>query len=218
MKNLFLTTVAALFLLTACSKDESFEPLEKQMNEKVYVLDQNKEQAEIRAMNVNNSQGGINFTKTTDNRNYGFTSGLYQPLFMDPVILSWSGSQDETGTFGTAELLISRANFTIHVVMEAECITVKGDTAMYGAIITNVIEVSGDAPPLTANWRYYFQVKDNLQGSGIGSDQISNISIFASPRTTSLCNVYPPKHSIWYENGHSDVLNPGFVEVSNNPQ
>lgn len=221
MKNLFLTTAAALFLLTACSKDESFETveIENQTNEKVYVLDQSKAESNFTPLNsVNNSEGGVNFSRRTDNSEYGFTSGLYQPLYMDPTSLSWSGSRDESGSFGTVELQINRTNYNIHIVLEAECISVDGDTAMYGATIIDVIEVSGDTPPLTVMWRMYFQVKDNDNGNGIGFDQISNTLIFASPRSVSLCNIYPPKHGVWNTNGHANVQSPGFVEVSNNPQ
>jgi len=218
MKNLFLTTAAALFLLTACSTDESFEQVDEQTTDVIYVLEQNKEQGTFTTMEINNYQGGVNFTKTTDNNELGHTSGLYQPLYMDPVILSWSANQDETGTYGNAELQISRTNYNIHVVMQTECITVDGDTAMFGGIITEVLELSGDTPPLTSNWRFYFQVKDNAIGNGMGADQISNTSIFASPRTPSLCNVYPPNHRIWTDSGSVDVQNPGFVEVSVNPQ
>lgn len=218
MKNLFLTLTAGLFLLSACSKDESFETIDEQSNDVIYVLDQNQEQGTFTTMAVDNYQGGVNFTKTTGNSDFGHTSGLFQPMYRDPVVLSWSGNRDDTGTYGNAELLISRTNYNIHILMEAECITVDGDTAMYGAIITEVIELSGDAPPLTANSRFYFRVKDNQQGGSAGFDQISNTLIFASPRSQSLCNVYPPDHRIWSSNGYENVMSPGFVEVSNNPE
>jgi hypothetical protein len=218
MKNLFLILTAGLFLLTACSKDESFETIDEQSNDVIYVLDQNQEQGAFTTMAVDNSQGGLNFTRTTDNSEFGHTSGLYAPMYQDPVILSWSANKDETGTYGTAELQISRTNYNIHVVMQTECISVDGNKAMYGAIITEVLELSGDTPPLTANWRFYFQVTDNQQGGSAGYDQISSTLIFASSRSPSLCNVYPPDHRIWSSNGYENVMNPGFVEVSNNPE
>lgn len=218
MKNLFLTTAAALFLLTACSKDESFEQVDEQSNDVIYVLEQNQEQGTFRTVGIDNSQNGTNFIATTNNSDFGYTDGLYAPMFRDPVSLSWSAIKDESGTYGTAELQISRTNYNIHVIMQTECLTVDGDTAMYGAVITEVVELSGDTPPLTVNWRFYFQVKDNKGANGVGFDQLSSTSIFASPRSQSLCNVYPPNHRIWSANGHENVQSPGFVEVSRNPQ
>jgi hypothetical protein len=218
MKNLFLTLTAGLFLLTACSKDESFEQIDGQSNDLIYVLEQNNEQGTFTTMEIDNFQGGVNSTRTTDHGDLGYTSGLYEPMFQDPVILSWSANKDETGTYGNAELQISRPNYNIHILMETECISLDGDTAMYGAIITEVLDLSGATPPLTANWRFYFQVKDNAPENGIRGDQISSTSIFASPRSPSLCNVYPPNHLIWSANGSQDVMSPGFVEVSVNAQ
>jgi hypothetical protein len=218
MKNLFLTIAIGSFLLTACSKDESFEPIDEQTNDVIYVLEQNQELGTFSTVAIDDFSSGTNFIATTDNSEYGHTSGLYQPMYRDPVVLSWTGDLDESGSFGTAELLISRTNYSIHVIMQAECISVDGNMAMYGGIITEVLALSGDTPQLTANWRFYFQVKDNQQGGGVGFDQISNTLIFAAPRTPSLCNVYPPNHRIWSSNGNENVMSPGFVEVSNNPQ
>lgn len=218
MKNLIVTMTAGLILLTGCSKDESFETTEEQTANSIYVLEQNNGQAMFRTIAIEPFQSGENFTTTTDNSEFGHTSGLFAPTNRDAVILSWSANRDETGTYGNAELQMSGPNYSMHIVMETECITVDGDTAMYGAIITEVVELSGNTPPLTASWRFYFQVKDNEQGIGLGFDQISGKWIFASPRSQSLCAVYPPKHPIWSSNGYENVMNPGFVEVSNNPQ
>lgn len=217
MKNLIIPIALGVFLFPSCSNDESFEPVEEQTTDSIYVLEQNMGQSTLGIIEIDNFTSGANYLTTTNGNDFAHSSGLYEPSFRDPVILSWYGNHDNTGAYGTAELQISRPTYSIHVVMETECITVNGNTAMYGAIITEVIELSGNTPPLTDMWRFYFQVKDKTPSLRNGVDQISNKWIFASPRSVSLCSIYPPNHPIWSSNGQADVLSPGFVEVSNNP-
>jgi hypothetical protein len=217
MKNLSLLMTAGLFLLTACSKDESFEPMEEQTNDVVYVLDQNIDQAAFTTVAMDDFTSGVNFTRQTSSSGFAHTSGLYQPMYQDPVILSWFGNKDGHGFYGSAELQISRPNYNIHIIMQTECITVDGDMAVYGARITEVLELSGDTPPLTAEWRFYFQVIDNGRAKSPAFDQISNKWVFAYPRSQSLC-IIPPTHRFWTANGYDNVQSPGFVEVSNYPE
>lgn len=214
MKNLILTMTAGLILLTGCSKDESFETTQEQINDLVYVLEQNGNTSNFKTITLE----GANLTLTTEDDGYGETYGLYAPNTRDPRLLSWSGFTDETGTYGTAEYHFSLPAYTLHFVMQAECIVVEGNKAMYGGIITEVIERSGNAPEIAENWRFYFKVIDNEQGSRHIYDQISNTMIFASPMSPSLCNAYPPGHRIWSSEGYQDVREPGFVEVSEVPE
>ena len=217
MKNLFLTITAGLFLLTGCSKDDSLELIEPKSTDLIYVLDQNMDQANFNAIEIDNFQAEAKFSTSTETSEFGSTSGYYEPAFRNTVILEWSANRDERGTSGTAELQISNPSYSMHFIMETECISIDGGVAMYGAIITEVIELTGDTPPLTVAWRLYFQVKDgdNNGTKRLNFDQMSNKWIFASPRSPSLCSVYPPKHPIWSSNGYENVLSPGFVEVSN---
>ena len=216
MKNLILLMTAGLILLTGCSKDESFEPIEEQTNDLVYVLEQHGNTSTFRTI----TPEGANLTLITDKDGFGETFGLYSPYTRDQRLLSWSGFTDETGTYGTAEYYFSLPEYTLHFVMQAECIVVEGNKAMYGGIITEVIERSWNAPEITENWRFYFKVIDNEQRqfSSHIYDQISNTMIFASPRSMSLCNIYPPGHRIWSSEGYQDVHEPGFVEVSDHPE
>ncbi len=214
MKNLFLTMTAGLILLTGCSKEESFETTPEQINDLVYVLEQNGNTSNFKTITLE----GANLTLTTEDDGYGETYGLYAPNTRDQRLLSWSGFTDETGTYGTAEYHFSLPAYTLHFVMQAECIVVEGNKAMYGGIITEVIERSGNAPEIAENWRFYFKVIDNEQGSRHIYDQISNTMIFASPMSPSLCNAYPPGHRIWSSEGYQDVREPGFVEVSEVPE
>ena len=214
MKNLFLTMTAGLILLTGCSKEESFETTPEQTNDLVYVLEQNGNTSNFKTITLE----GANLTLTTEDDGYGETYGLYAPNTRDQRLLSWSGFTYETGTYGTAEYHFSLPAYTLHFVMQAECIVVEGNKAMYGGIVTEVIERSGNAPEIAVNWRLYFQVTDIEDSPSRGFDQISNTMIFASPRSPSLCNAYPPGHRIWSSQGYQDVREPGFVEVSEVPE
>lgn len=216
MKNLFLTIIAGFVLLTGCSKDESFEQIDEQSNDVVYVFNQNLDQAEFSNVTIDNLMESSSIRSPGYGEYFAHSSGLYKPLFKDPIILSWFANLDDTGTHGTAELQITKPSFTMHFAMETECIIVDDNKVVYGALITEVIELSGNTPPITEMWRLYFQVTDNYQygSGGVDCDEISNNWIFASPRSASLCSVYPPNHIIWSCDGHTDVLSPGFVKVT----
>jgi hypothetical protein len=214
MKNSILLIATGLILLTGCSKEESFETTPEQIIDLVYVLEQNGNTSTFRTITLE----GANLTLTTEDEGYGETYGLYAPNTRDQRLLSWSGFTDETGTYGTAEYHFSLPAYTLHFVMQAECIVVEGNKAMYGGIVTEVIERSGNAPEIAVNWRLYFQVSDIEDSPNRGFDQISNTMIFASPRSPSLCSAYPPGHRIWSSQGFQDVREPGFVEVSEVPE
>jgi hypothetical protein len=218
MKNLFLTITAGFILLTGCSIDESIEPIDEQSSDAIYLLDNSTEQNSFSILEIDNVSGELNYTSKPNPNTFACTSGLYDPMMRDVEVLSWNGIQDDTGCFGSATLEIRKPSYTIYARMETECITVVGNKAMFGATITEVLEISGNTPPITAMWRFYFQVTDADHVISNDYDQISNIWIFASPRSASLCSVYAPNHRIWSSKGHANVLPPGFVEVSNNPE
>lgn len=219
MKNLILSLTLGLILLTGCSKEESFEPIEEQTIDSVYVLKQIDGTTTWETMSIEGLQTGSDYIYTTDNGNSnGQTSGLFMPTYRDLLVISWSGFTDETGTYGNAEIQMSTPGYSFHFILQTECITVDGNAAMYGGIVTEVVEQSGNPPPFGINWRFYFEVKDSEQGGRHIYDQISNTRIFASPRSPSLCLAYPAGHRIWSSQGYEDVREPGFVEVSNHPE
>ena len=222
MKNLILPIALAAILLTACSKEESVEQFEEQNIDSVYVLNQFNETSYWDTMEVDE------FQRSTDNTNLensvareSNTRGHYLPSSRDAMIIQWAGSQTEQNTSGRAELKQSNPNFSFHFKLETECVMVDGNKAVYGGIITQVIELSGNAPDIGVGWRIYFNVIDNGEGGVPGGivpyDQIANKTIFASPRSISLCNVYLPNDNIWSSQGYTEVTEPGFVVVNNYP-
>ena len=218
MKNSIFLIAIGLVLLTGCSKDESFEPTEEQTIDTVYVLKQIDGTTTMETIPLD-GQNGVDYTYTEDNPyENGFTNGLYISSSRETNIITWSGFTDETGNYGNAVLQMSTPGYSLHLILETECVTVDGNAAVYGGIITEVVERTGNAPPFGVNWRFYFKVVDNEEGNGVNIDQISNTRIFASPRSMSLCDVYLPGNGIWSSQGYQDVHEPGFVEVSEVPE
>jgi hypothetical protein len=216
MKNLILTMTAGLILLTGCSKEESYEQIEEQTIDSVYVLKQidGTTTWETMAIDIENNPAYTYFNHTANN---AYTRGLFMPSYRDPLVISWSGFTDETGTYGTAEIQMSRPGYSFHFILQTECVTVDGNAAVFGGIITEVVESSGNPPPFGVNWRFYFKVIDNEQGNSINYDLISNTRVFASPMSPSLCNI-PPSHRFWSSQGYEEVHEPGFVELSDHPE
>ncbi len=218
MKNLIIPMTFGLILLIGCSKDESFEPTEEQTIDSVYILKQ-IDGTTIWETTAIDGLTGKNFNYPTDDHNlYGHTNGAFMPAYRDEVIITWSGTEDGTGTRGSAELQMSTPAYSFHFILETECVTVDGDAAVYGGIIVEVVQTSGNPPPFGVNWRFYFKVIDSEQGGGVNYDQISNTRIFASPRSMSLCDEYLPNNRIWSSQGYENVIEPGFVEVSEVPE
>jgi hypothetical protein len=217
MKNLFLTMTAGLILLTSCSKDDSTEQINDQTTNSIFTLEQHNDRAMFIPFQMEETESSANFTTDTrTNEEFAHSNGLFDLNQRNPVILNWDGYQSNTGINGNASLKIVNPSFSLNIKMEPECIMVEGNAAVYGGIITEVRELSGNTPPLTVNWKFYFQVIDTESGSPTDFDLISNTWFFASPRSRSLCTVYPPNHRIWSSNGHQEVTNPGYVVVSSN--
>ena len=213
MKTLktILVAIVGLLFITGCSKEETIKQQDPQSSNIMYTLEPQAEDALFKAIKVDQFLG--NPTPVTITPTFGYTAGLYQPNHRDPIMLTWLGDTNNATGYGTAELYISNPAYTMHLLMESECITAQDNKVMYGAIVTEVLELSGNAPSITEMWRLYFQVEDNSHVRS-REDKISNKWIFASPRSQSLCNIYPPNHSIWSSNGTNDVVAPGYVQVT----
>ena len=211
MKNLTLLFALGFILITSCSKDESLEQTELQTTNSVYVLNQFNEASYWDTTVLDES-------RTSDDEHnsiqrVSITKGHYSPTSRDAMTIEWTGTQTELRSTGKAEVKQSTRNFTFHFNLETECVMVDGNKAVYGGVITKVIELSGDAPDIGVGFRIYFNVIDSNSGGSIYYDQIANKTIFASPMSPSLCNVYLPNDNIWSSRGFSDVLQPGFVKV-----
>ena len=210
MKNFTLLFAIGLILLTGCTKDESYEQNEEQTIDTVYVLNQFDGSATWETMLIDEMQKSIAKTYSIENKENAHTDGYYLPAARDAMTITWSGSQNGNAVRGNAEIQQSTPNYSFHFVLETECVMVDGNQAVYGGIITQVRVLSGDAPPIGIGWRFYFKVIDSES-----FDQIANTTMFASPRSPSLCNVYLPDNRRWSSQGYTNIVAPGFVVVSN---
>jgi hypothetical protein len=209
MKNLTTLLVLSLIILTGCTKDGSLEQTELQTIDSVFALNQFDGSATWEALQIDELQNSADRTYSTNGEN-AHANGYYQPTSRDAMTITWSGTQNGNGARGSARIQQSTPNFSFHLVLETECVMVDGNQAVYGGTITQVRSLNGNAPPIGIGWRFYFKVTDSES-----FDQIANTTIFASPRSMSLCNVYLPNNQIWSSQGSTNVNAPGFVEVSN---
>jgi hypothetical protein len=212
MKNLFLLMTAGLILLTGCSKEESFEPIDESAANSVYVLKQVNGTTTLEATSIDELHVGADFTYIADTGKTSNTKGYFNPPTRDTTIISWTGSESNRGTNGNAEVQISTPSYSFHFMLQTECINVAGDEAVYGGVVTQVVSRSGQSTSFDVGWRFYFKVIDYGRGSSAVSDQISNNRFFVSPMAPSFCDL-SPKNAIWSYQGYTDVREPGFVNV-----
>jgi hypothetical protein len=210
MKNLTLLFALGLILLTSCSKDDSLEQTELQTIDSVYVLNQFEGSTTWESMQIDELQNSANLAYSIIDGDNAHTDGYYVPSSRDAMTITWSGTQTRNGTRGGAEIRQATPNFSFHFVLETECVTVKGNQAVYGGTITQVKSLNGNTPSIGVGWRFYFKVTDSES-----FDQIANTTIFASPMSPSLCNAYLPNNQMWTSQGNTNVLAPGFVVVKN---
>jgi hypothetical protein len=219
MKNVTLLFVLGVTLFTSCTKEESYQPLEEQTIDSVYVLNQFEGSSAWETMLVDELQNTAARTYSINDAENAQTNGYYAPNSRDAMTITWSGTQTRTGARGGAEIRQTTPNFSFHFILETECVTVNGNQAVYGGTITQVKSLSGNAPNIGVGWRFYFKVTDALADRTPGFpsryDQIANTTIFASPMSPSLCNVYLPNNQMWSSQGNTNVISPGFVVVKN---
>ena len=214
MKNTIFLIACGLILLTGCSKDESNEQITDQSIDSVYVSKQINGATIWETMSRDELPGESDDTYSRVNDYNAHTDGYFNPNNREPVIISWTGTETNQQFEGSAELQMSTPSYSFHFIMETECITVDGNEAVYGGIINKVVQISGNAPPFGVHWRFYFKVIDGEHGGNVNFDFISNTRIFMSPRSISLCDV-GPGDPVWSSSGYTQVVEPGFVNVSN---
>ncbi len=217
MKNLIFTIAMGLILLTSCSKDDSLEQTELQTIDSVYILNQSNNTPNWDTMVIDSPQNSANYAYEQNNSNRHSIEGLYMSPPQNGLTIQWTGSQTGDRTYGVAEFKQISPSFNFHFKMKTECISVDGNEAVYGGVITQIVSLLGDVPLIEEGWRYYFKVIDNgeggIPGGIIPSDQLSNMTIFAPPGIPLLCNGYSPSSYIWSSQGYTDVYEPGFVIV-----
>jgi len=138
MKNLTLLFAIGLTLFTSCTKEESYEPIEEQTIDSVYVLNQFEGSSTWESMLIDELQNTAARTYSINDGDNAHTDGYYVPSSRDAMTITWSGTQTSNGARGGAGIIQATPNFSFHFVMETECVTVQGNQAVYGGTITQV--------------------------------------------------------------------------------
>lgn len=215
MKKFTLLFALGLTLFTSCTKDESYQTIEEQTVDSVYVLNQFEGASNWETIIPDETQNAAHRTYLINDGENAHTDGYYVPSSRDAMTITWSGTQTTNGVRGGAEIRQTTPNFSFHFVLETECVMVDGNQAVYGGTITQVRSLAGNAPTIDVGWRFYFKVIDQDGTNRSDTDQIANTTLFASPRSPSLCGVYMPNDRRWSSQGYTVVNRPGFVIVSN---
>ncbi len=211
MKNLAKVVMIAMLatLVVSCAQDPVEEILEDPI---IYVL-----QDSPNGMVYELLEGPAYTSPSTKdisykNGNSVHTHGNIVSGFGGNHNISWSGTENNGGTHGSAELYKSSSSGVFHFIFETECIMADGNEAVYGGTITEIIEKTGGGPPIQVGWHYYFKVIDNGQGANAPADLYGNLLV-ASPN--SLCGVWTPDFFFWDLVGTSPVNAPGSVKINN---
>lgn len=202
-----LLAILSTVFITSCQKEETQEP-DQQTTETIDAWLFNSTDGSVVKKTINvidlRSNSAINEREQT---NSAHTHGSFSNAGKS---VTWTGTQNNGGTHGSAIVTLNFANPAIVLTLETECVMVEGNEAVYGGTITEALNVPEDDFYLGVGGHYYFKVIDNGQGNNAAPDQYSNISA-----VFSACGVLPPSAWIWGLFGYGDVEAPGSVKVNN---
>ncbi len=214
MKNLILTTALSMILLTSCTVQDEILPESKLQEETHFILDQKNNTVSKAYFESTYSYAASRANILDYSSNTLYTSGYYTSSNRYQITINWEGKQKGSTAAGAAEIIYATPVSYAEIIMDTECITVIGNQAVYGGKVTKFQGSLPQVPRLQENWRIYFKVIDDEIIDNATYDQIANNIIFASPQSTSLCDVYLPDNEIWSMQGYDQVNEPGFVSVS----
>jgi hypothetical protein len=218
-KSIFIMSIIALTML-GCSKSEEANLDEQDL---VWVLNQKDQNLVWNSIEIDNSDNNETINDDFSRGNSSHTHGNYTG-FGGGITIVFSGTENNGGAHGSAEILQEAGPFTAHYLMETTSVVVNDNYAIYGGTITEVLvntfppppppPPGVPAPPCNPNevGNYvYFTVYDNGQGNNAPADQYRGL--FQSC-TESLdgAETFP-----WFIFGQpSDVMNPSDkIKVNN---
>jgi hypothetical protein len=193
MKKLIILMSFGFILFTACSKEEATDQIEEQTSDMVYVLKQANGVSAWEAIEVNlsenNSSGNGDFSRSQSAHAHGDYTG-----FGGGLTISFSGTENNGGAHGSAEVRQTGGPFEAHYILETTSMVVNGNEAIYGGVITEVITNTFPTPPppppcptfpncppppscspYDLGNHVYFKVFDNGQGTNAPSDQYQGL-------------------------------------------
>lgn len=223
MKKLIPLMTFAIIILFGCAKEEvtstSLITDKQQVNEtssSAYVFNFDSDSPTWEVISLDELPSSLT-TSVTTRSNSAHTHGDFTG-YGGTTTITFSGTQNNGGSHGFAEVIQSFGPFLSHVVLETECVVVINENeAIYGGVITEVLENNfpsppppppgAPAPPCNPNdlgSSVYFKVIDNGQGSNAPADQHYGIVLqFCSP-SVDCSSSFP-----WFIFGVNDVENEG---------
>lgn len=189
MKKLIPLMALALIILVGCAKEETTPTVaDNQQAEKssLWILNTDGDSPvwEITTQDGQSSHSG----RATSRSNSAHAHGNYT-AFGGSTTISFSGTENNGGVHGSAEVQQAFGPFEAHYLLETTSMVVDGNYAIYGGLITEVIvntfppppppPPGAPAPPCNPNSvgnHVYFTVYDNGQGNNAPADQYRGLS------------------------------------------
>lgn len=206
MKKLFPLFILALVILIGCAKEETTPTVadNQQVDESVayeYVFHQSDD-------------GGSWELTTIDAQEYttGTTASSRSNsahAHADYIGIVFNGTENNGGTHGSAYWVVNGPAGLVEMTMETECVMVEGNEAVYGGIVTEIVNPFG---PFQEGTHMYFKVIDNGQGNNAPADQFNGIIGF-SP--VLQCGIWTPSSTKFDSAPDFDMPEPGTCKVNN---
>jgi hypothetical protein len=191
MKKLIYLMALGLLVNIGCTKEQNAVPKEGSENpqESFYVYNMGGETpgwelVSADAMQLSSEQNSAEKSNSNSAHAHGDYTG-----FGGGTTISFSGTENNGGAHGSAEVWQASGPFEAHYTMETTSMVVDDNYAIYGGVITEVFvntfppppppPPGVPAPPCSPNsvGNYvYFTVYDNGQGSNASIDQYRGLT------------------------------------------
>ena len=217
----------ALFFLFGCSKQEATMPFEKfvpsETFDSVWILNSQTDSQNWEATSLDNLPKHAP-DNITNRSNSAHSHGKLTISDGGETTIKFSGTQNNGGAHGNAEIIQTAGMFTAHFIVQTECVTViNNNEAIYGGVITEVLENNFPPPPPPPGFpappcnpndlgnSVYFSVIDNGQGNNAPADQYYGLVIQGCSPSMDCQSSFP-----WFIFQPIDVDNAGDkIKVNN---
>lgn len=217
-KTILLMTIG-LLVLTSCSTENVQTQNEQQIEERVFVFNNNGEDSTWETSSLSDFQSKYNNSSIVANRaNNGNSAHTHGSNDAAPFTFNWSGTENNGGAHGSAVITQDFGPFIVTIIMETACVNVIGNEAVYGGLVTEVENnpfPPGGGPFAIGNI-IFFKVIDNGQGNNAPADQY--VQALVSSSSPLECETLgQPDFSFWTLPflSTNDVEEPGSVKVNN---
>ena len=190
-----------LFVLVGCAKEETtqsavdYQQVEEPAS--VWIMNNDSDSPTWEGV-ILDELPSSSITSATTRSNSAHAHGDYTG-YNGSVTISFSGTENNGGVHGSAEVRLTGGPFEAHYILETTSMVVDGNEAIYGGIITEVIVNTFPPPPPppgcpgapycppcspnSVGSYTYFKVFDKGQGNNAPADQYQGL--------IGVCNAFP---------------------------